>query len=142
MQQPANAMVMTPRPSGATRWAEGLTLFAAIMMIVIGIFQVFQGLAAILDDSLFVVAAEYAYDIDVSAWGWIHLIGGIIVAVAGYFVMTGALWARVVGIIVAALSAVANFFYIPYYLFWSLLIIALDVVVIWALASYRREALT
>jgi hypothetical protein len=110
------------------------------MMIVVGIFQSLEGLAAILDDSLFAVAAEYAYDIDVSAWGWVHLLWGIIAGVAGVFVLTsGALWARIIGIVVAALSAIINFLYIPYYPIWSLLIIALAVVVIWALATHRGE---
>jgi hypothetical protein len=131
---------MAPRPRGAEAWAAGLTLFAGIIMLVIGTFQSLQGLAAIIDDELFVVGPGYAYEFDVTAWGWVHLIGGIIVAVAGVFVLRGALWARIVGMAVAALSAVANFFYIPYYPVWSVLIIALDIVVIWALATYRREA--
>jgi hypothetical protein len=118
----------------------GLVFYAGVMMIVVGIFQALEGLAAILDDSLFAVAAEYAYDIDVSTWGWVHLIWGIVVGVAGVFVLTGgALWARIIGIVVAALSAIINFLYIPYYPIWSLLIIALAVVVIWALATHRGE---
>jgi hypothetical protein len=127
------------RPVNA--WAGGLALFAAVMMLVGGIFQALEGLAAILDDSLFSVAVEYAYEVDVTAWGWIHLIGGIVVAVAGFFVLRGMLWARLVGIVVAAGSAILHFFYIPYYPIWSVLIIALDVAVIWALATYRDEVI-
>src|SRR6266699_3620336 len=70
---------------------------------------------------------------------WIHLIGGAVVAVAGFFVFSGAVWARAVGIVLAALSAIANFLFIPYYPFWSLLMVALDVFVIWALARHGRQ---
>ncbi|MGE0540558.1 MAG: hypothetical protein AB7R89_10290 [Dehalococcoidia bacterium] len=123
------------RPAAAL--ASSLTLFAGIMMLVIGVLQGLQGLAAILEDDLFVVGRSYAFELDISTWGWVHLIAGIIVAVAGAFVLRGAFWAQIVGIAVAALSAIANFAYLPYYPFWSLLIIALNVLVIWALATHR-----
>ena len=70
--------------------------------------------------------------------GWIVLIAGIIVLLAGFAVMTGALWARIVGITLASLSALANFFFIPFYPFWSLMIITLDIFVIWALAAHGK----
>ena len=74
------------------------------------------------------------FDIDTTGWGWIHLIAGIVVAIANIYVFSGATWARVVGITLALLSAIANFFFVPYYPFWSLLMIALAVWVIWALS--------
>ena len=119
-----------PRPSG---WAVGGLTFASTMMVLIGIFQAFAGLGAIIDDDFFVVTQNYAFDLDVTAWGWIHLILGIVVAWAGYALWSGKLWAGVVALILAMLSALANFFFIPYYPFWSLLVIALDIWVIWAL---------
>ena len=119
-----------PRPSG---WAVGGLTFASTMMVLIGIFQAFAGLGAIIDDDFFVVTQNYAFDLDVTAWGWIHLILGIVVAWAGYALWSGKLWAGVVALILAMLSALANFFFIPYYPFWSLLVIALNVWVIWAL---------
>ena len=119
-----------PRPSG---WAVGGLTFASTMMVLIGIFQAFAGLGAIIDDEFFVVTQNYAFDLDVTAWGWIHLILGIVVAWAGYALWSGKLWAGVVALILAMLSALANFFFIPYYPFWSLLVIALNVWVIWAL---------
>jgi hypothetical protein len=120
-------------------WAVGFVLFAGIMLITIGIFQAIVGFAAIIENEFYVVARNYAFEVDVTAWGWIHLILGIVVGIAGWGVMMGALWARIVGITVAVLSAIANFFFIPYYPFWSLLIIALDVFVIWALCVYGRK---
>jgi hypothetical protein len=68
----------------------------------------------------------------------IQLIAGLIVLLAGFYVMRGALWARIVGITLASLSAIANFFFIPFYPFWALLIITLDIFVIWALAAHGR----
>jgi hypothetical protein len=109
-------------------------------MLLIGTFQMFAGLAAILENEFFAVGRNYAYEIDVTGWGWIHLIIGIVIVAAGLGVFSGAPWARAVGIALALLSAVSNFFFIPYYPIWAVLIIALNVVVIWALASYGRDA--
>jgi hypothetical protein len=114
-------------------WAVGGILFAAVMMMLIGIFQIISGLAAIFKDEFFVVTDNYAFNLDVTGWGWIHFLLGAVIALAGYGVMKGATWGRVVGIVMATLVAVANFFYIPYYPFWSILIIALSVWVVWAL---------
>ena len=122
-------------------WAVGFVVFAAVMMMLAGGFQAIAGIAAIFEDEFFVVGPNYVYDIDVTAWGWIHLILGVILFAAGAGVLSGATWARVVGITLASLSAFANFFFIPYYPVWSIVIIALDVAVIWALSVYgRREA--
>jgi hypothetical protein len=121
-------------------WTVGFAYFAGAMMILIGIFHAIGGLAAIFEDELFLVGRNYAFDLDVTAWGWIHLIGGLIVIAAGIGVYSGAPWARTVGVIIAGLSAIANFFYIPYYPVWSVLIIALDIIVILALLAFTREA--
>lgn len=124
-------------PSGAV---VGGAIFAAVMMMVIGVFQVFAGLAALINNSFYVVTRNYAFHWNVTAWGWVHLLLGIVVAVAGYAVFSGRLWARIVGITVAMLSMIANFLFIPYYPFWALTVIALDAWVIWSLAKYSREA--
>jgi hypothetical protein len=114
-------------------WAVGGITFAATMMVVIGLFQSIAGLAAIVDDDFFVITQNYTFDLDTSAWGWIHLILGIVILLAGFALFAGRPWAGIVAVTLAVLSAVANFFFIPYYPFWSLLVIALDVWVIWAL---------
>jgi hypothetical protein len=117
----------------------GWILFASIAMIVGGIFTFFQGLAALLRHGNFYHnVADYPFGSSVTAWGWTLLIAGAIVALAGCYVMMGALWARIVGITLASLSAVANFFFIPFYPFWALTIIAIDVFVIWALAAHGK----
>ena len=123
-----------------TRWATGFAMFAGILMIVGGIWGVFAGLSAIFRDNVYISTPEYTYAFDLTGWGWIHLILGVLVAIAGVGVVQGATWARVVGIVLASLSLLANFVFIPHYPVWSILIIALDVIIIWGLATYPREA--
>jgi hypothetical protein len=121
-------------------WAISGASFAAVIMIVTGVFHVIAGLTAIIKDKFFVVTPNYLLTFNVSGWGWIHLVIGALLVLAGIFVLRGNLLARAVGITMAAISAIANFLFIPYYPFWALLMIGLDVFVIWALASYGRRA--
>jgi hypothetical protein len=129
----------TRRGQETSGWAVGFILFAAIMMIMSGVFEAIQGLIAIFENEFYVATREYVFQFDATTWGWIHLLIGVIVALAGFGIMAGQTWARVVGITLALLSAVANFLFIPYYPFWSLLIIAVDIFIIWALAAHGRE---
>jgi len=122
-----------PRGDGPSGWALGGVSFAAIMMVMIGAFQAIAGLVAIIDDSFYVVARNYTFDIDVSAWGWIHLGLGLLVLFAGFGLFAGSSWAVVTALVLAVLSAIANFFFIPYYPVWSIIVIALDSWVIWSL---------
>ncbi|MDV7265451.1 hypothetical protein R4315_12955, partial [Rhodococcus oxybenzonivorans] len=100
---------------------------AAVIMVTVGIIQFFQGIAAVAEDEVFVGGINYVYKFDLTTWGWIHIILGVLVAIVGLALFTGAGWARVSAIVVAAISIVANFLWLPYYPGWSLLIIALDV---------------
>ena len=120
-------------PRSISGWVTGGVAFAAVMMILIGVFQALAGIAAIANDEFFVVGQNYAFDLDVTAWGWIHLLLGVLVLLAGIYLFAGRVWAGIVALTLAVLSAVANFFFIPYYPWWSLLVIALNVWVIWAL---------
>ena len=120
-------------------WAASLIVFAAIMMIMAGIFQALAGLVAIVDNEFYVSTGNYLFQFDATTWGWTHLLLGLLVAFAGYGLLSGKTWARTVAIFLAVLSAIANFAFIPYYPFWSLLIIALDVFVIWAIAAHGGE---
>ena len=129
----------TPGTRPVSGWAIGFSAFAGAIMILIGIFHFFAGLGAIINDDLYVLTRKYAFDLDVSAWGWIHLILGVVIFAAGLGVFSGATWARAVGITLAVISAIANFLYIPYYPAWAILLLALDIVVIWALASYHAD---
>jgi hypothetical protein len=104
-----------------------------------GCFQAFAGLVALFENEFYVATRNYLFELDATTWGWVHLILGVVVALAGLAVLAGRVWGRVVGITLAVLSAIANFLFIPYYPFWSLTVIALDIFVIWALAAHGRE---
>jgi hypothetical protein len=114
-------------------WAIGGITFAGTLLILIGVFQAIDGLVAIFNDEFFVVTKHYTFDLDVTAWGWIHLLLGILLIFMGWGLWAGKTWAAIGGITLAMLSAIANFFFIPYYPFWSIVVIALAVWVIWAL---------
>jgi hypothetical protein len=124
------------RPAG---WVVGMSVFAAIVMITIGIFHVVQGLAALFRNEIYLVGAQYVFSFDLTAWGWIHLLAGILLIAAGSAILKGKVWARSVGVGFAVLSMIANFLFLPYYPVWSVLIITLDVFVIWALCLYSAE---
>jgi hypothetical protein len=130
------------RAEEASGWAAGFILFAAVMMIMAGCFQAFAGVVAIFENEFYVATRNYLLQLDATTWGWVHLILGVIVALAGFAVMAGRTWGRVVGITLAMLSALANFAFIPYYPFWALTVIAVDIFVIWALAAHGREVAT
>lgn len=121
-------------------WVSGLTYFAGSLMTLIGAFSSLAGITAILRDDVYLFRGDYVFRWDVSAWGWVHLALGVLIFAAGLAVFSGQAWGRTVGIVLAALSAVANFLFLPYYPIWTLLIIALDVLVIWALTMYNRQA--
>ena len=117
-------------------WATGLALFAAVLMIIAGLWAIILGISAILNDKVFVTTQGYVYEFDITVWGWLHLIIGILVGGAGIGIIQGATWGRAVGIAVASLSLLANFLFIPHYPIWSIAIIVLDVLIIWALVTY------
>lgn len=120
-------------------WAIGFTGFAAFMMMLIGFFHIIAGIAGIYENAFYAVTDNYIFSFNVSTWGWIHLIGGIVVVLAGLWIFTGAVWARTVGVIVAVLSIIANFMFLPFYPLWSILMIAVAVAVIWALTAHGRD---
>jgi hypothetical protein len=125
-------------PEQSTGWA-GWAIFAGMMMIMIGSFHAIAGLAAIIEDSFYAVTPNYVFEFDSTTWGWIHLIMGIVVVLAGFGVFSGAVWARTIGVIMALISAIANFAFIPYSPFFSITIIIVDIFVIYALTAHGRE---
>ena len=114
-------------------WAISGIWFAAAVMLLIGTFQILGGIAQIAHDDFFSAGRHYAFAINVTAWGWFDLFFGIIIVAAGLALFAGRRMGRRDGAILAILSAVNNFLFIAYYPWWSLLAIALDVWVIWAL---------
>jgi hypothetical protein len=130
------------REREASGWAVSFILFAAIMMIMAGVFQAIAGLVAIFENEFYVATRNYLFQFDATTWGWIHLVVGLIVAFAGWGLLSGRTWARVVGITMALVSAIANFLFIPYYPFWALTVITLDIFVIWALTAHGHDLQT
>ncbi|MHB1414192.1 MAG: DUF7144 family membrane protein [Chloroflexota bacterium] len=127
----------TRQPSG---FAVGWIAFAGIMMILSGGWWIIAGLVAIFNSGFYVVTQQgYFLQFDVTTWGWIQLGFGIVLVAAGFGVFSGALWARVVGVILAGLAALAAFAWLPYYPIWAFILIAISVIVIWALAAHGRD---
>lgn len=121
-----------------TGWV-GWAYFAGIMMAVLGFFQVILGLTALFKDSYYVVLPNSILSLDYTQWGWTHLALGLLVLVAGFALLAGQVWGRVVGVLLAVLSAVLNLLFIPAYPVWSILVIVIDVLVIYALVVHGNE---
>jgi hypothetical protein len=119
--------------------AVGFITFAAILMVLIGGFHIIAGITGILEDEFYVLDEDYTFKADATTWGWIHLVGGIIVVFAGFGLLSGAVWARIIAVLIAVLSMLANFAFIPWYPVWSILMIALAIGVVWALIAHGRD---
>jgi hypothetical protein len=126
-------------PGSYSRGAVGVLVFAGTLMLVIGVLHVIQGLVALMNNQFYVVGQEYMFEFDLTAWGWTHLAFGLVVALAGAGLFRGAVWARTVAVVLATLSIIGNFLWLPYYPLWSLTIIALATLVIWAATAHGRD---
>jgi hypothetical protein len=147
---PAPSGTYVPRPApgyddvryereGPSGLALGLTLMAAVFLMISGVFDFFTGLAALIRGSFFVTLPHYAFSISAHGWGWWHLIMGAVVFCVGAALLTDQLWARIAGVVIASFSAVMNFVLLPYYPVWAFVVIALDIFVIWALLTPRNR---
>ena len=118
----------------------GWIAFAGVIMVMLGFFHAIQGLVAIFKDQYYLVGTSgLIVNVNYTTWGWVHLLGGIILAAAGFCVFTGMIWARIVGVILAMASAIVNVGFLAAYPIWSLMMIALDVVIILALTVHGSE---
>lgn len=134
---PAERQNVTPTRMSA--WVGGVA-FAGIMMVMLGTFHIVDGLVALFNDEYFLVTRSgLAVTADFTTWGWVHLIGGVVIVAAGVGVFTGQTWARVVGVMVAMVSAVINLGFLSAYPVWSSIMILIDVLVIWALTVHGGE---
>jgi hypothetical protein len=123
-------------PTGWTGWV----LFAAIMLIMMGAFQAVMGFVALFDDSYYLVPGTgLVVHADYTTWGWIHLLLGVVAIIAGVGIVVGQTWARVIGVILAAISALVNMAFLAAYPIWSVLIITFDIIAIYALVVHGRE---
>lgn len=121
-------------------WAAGTTWAAAALLLVASVLAFFQGIAAVAnDETLVAVTSDYIYAFNLTTWGWIHIVLGVIGVCIAVGMFLGATWARVCAIIIASLSIVANFLWLPYTPWWSILVIAIDILVIWAVANWSGD---
>lgn len=118
----------------------GWIYFGGLMMMLLGSVHIIAGLVALFNDEVILVGQKNVWLLDITAWGWVHLIAGIIVLMAGLAVMSGKMWGRVVGIVLSVLAAIANFAFIPVYPLWSILMFTLCVIIVFALVAHGAEA--
>jgi hypothetical protein len=119
--------------------AVGVTTAAAVVLILAGVLNAMQGVVALATNEFYVVTQRWLFQFDVSAWGWVHVLIGLIIAATGVALLMGAFWACVLGVVIASLSVVVNFLWLPYYPVWAVIVIAFDVFVIWVLTVNGQE---
>ncbi|MEU9267045.1 hypothetical protein AB0E04_16560 [Streptomyces sp. NPDC048251] len=126
------------RPAAHDGLAGGV-VFAGVLLLCSGVLAVLQGIAAIAEDDIYARVGSYAYELDLTGWGWIHLVLGVVAAATGAALLKGVTWARFAGIFLAALSLVTQFLFLPYEPLWSIVVMGIDVFVIWSLASWPER---
>lgn len=120
-------------------WAIGYAAFAATVLMMVGVMHFLAGLAGALEDEFYVATPNWVFQFDATTWGWIHMIGGVLLVLASLSIFKGHMYGRIIGTTAAAISAVANFAWLPYRDFWGLVMIFLDLAVIWALTVHGRD---
>ncbi|MEU6474771.1 hypothetical protein ABZ927_30450 [Streptomyces massasporeus] len=130
-----------PTPSAKQQWATGLAAFAAVMLFLVGLLAVFRGVSAIAEDDVFVTTRSYVFEYDLTGWGWIHLVLGVIALIVTVGLFRLSMWGRVAGVAIAGLVIIANFLSLPQYPVWSVVVIALSGFIIWALCVVRADNL-
>lgn len=135
----ARSTVPVPGARGTSAWV-GWIAFAGLILIMLGTFHIIEGIVALVNDQYFLVSRSgLVINVDYTTWGWIHIVAGVVVLVAGVGVFAGQIWARIVGTLVALASAIVNLVFVAAYPVWSILMIALAVVVIMALTVHGSE---
>ncbi|HVV14548.1 DUF7144 family membrane protein [Amycolatopsis sp.] len=127
-----------PRTRSRTMWV-GWIWFGGTMMIMLGMFNVIEGLVALFNDKYYVTSPSGLLVFDITGWGWVHLIIGVLAVAAGFALFTGAAWARVATVVLAGINALAQLTFLSAYPVWATIIIALDVLVIWAVIVHGKE---
>ena len=110
-----------------------------IGLIMIGVMDAMQGLVALFNDEFYIIGQEWIFEFDITAWGWIHVILGVVLIASGIGIFSGNVAARTVGVIVAGLATIVNFAWLPYFPIWSIIVIAISISVIWALTAHGRD---
>ncbi|WP_345518323.1 DUF7144 family membrane protein [Nocardioides conyzicola] len=116
-----------------------VSVFAGVMLLISGAFGILQGASAIANDDLYSAGSDYLYKFDMDVWGWTHVVIGVLCVVVAIGILRGSSWAQVSGMIIAGLSAVANFAFLPRYPLWAITVIAVDILVIHALSTQLKR---
>ena len=127
---------MRSRDTAGGMWAAGVSAFAGIVLATISVFEILEAIAALANDTVFVRGLHYTYEFDVTTWGWIHLLIGLVGLGTAAGILMGQAWGGILGILIASISMISNFLFLPYYPFWAITIIAVDVLIIWALCRH------
>jgi hypothetical protein len=127
------------RDPGKQDFAAGATFAVAILLFTGALLGLLQGIAAVAEDDIFVVGPEYSYKFSTSAWGWIHIVVAILGFAVAIGLFTAATWARATAVVISALAIVVNFLWLPHYPLWSILLIALHLIVIWAVTTWKGD---
>ena len=130
---------MSSQTYGKTTGWVGWGIFAGVMMIIGGSLNAIYGIIAVVNDDWVVWANRSVVYLDLTTWGWVHIVIGGLVALAGIGVFSGNIVARTVGVVVASVSLLSNFFFIPVHPLWALTVITVDALVIWALTAHGSE---
>jgi hypothetical protein len=134
-REPTRTGEMYEEPTGWVGWI----FFAAVLMILAGIMNAIHGFIALVNDEWVVWGNRADLYLDLTTWGWVHLLVGIVVFLAGIGLLSGNVLARAIAVIVASVGIIANFLFIPAYPVWALTVIAVNVFVIYALTAHGRE---
>ncbi|MCZ4125158.1 DUF7144 family membrane protein [Streptomyces sp. H39-S7] len=125
--------------SAKQAWAEGFTLAAGTLLMIVGVLDLCRGIMAVAEDDVFVNTPNYVFQFDLTSWGWIHVVLGAIAVIVSLGLFRTATWARMAGVAIAGLVIIANFLSMPYYPLWSIVMIAISGFIIWALCVVRRD---
>jgi hypothetical protein len=132
-------MAKNTNSSDVSGWV-GWVYFGGLMMVLLGALHAMAGLVALFKDELYLVGEKNVWVLNITSWGWIHLIAGVVILMAGLAVMSGKMWGRVIGIVLGILAAVANFAFIPVYPIWSVIMMTMSILVVYAMVAHGGEA--
>ena len=141
--QASRAAERAAEPPPVTGWA-GWIVFAGTMMMLLGALHAFQGFVALFNKSYYLVhnTNNLVIHVNYTAWGWAHIAMGVLVVAAGAGLLAGQMWARIVGVGVAFLSCIVNIAFLAAYPVWSSIMVAVDILVIWAITVHGSEMKT
>ena len=129
----------TPTDPDTGFMSDFVSIFAGVLLLISAAFGILQGASAIANDDLYSAGSEYLYKFDMTVWGWTHVVIGVLCLLVAIGILRGSSWGQVSGMVIAGLSAITNFAFLPHYPLWGITIIALDLLIIWALSTQLKS---